>query len=276
MPLLYVSDFGNFDVYVYAVPTLKLVGKLTGFFEPEGVCSDAAGHVWIANTGTQQMLEFGPGNKKPIATLTDDLGYPVSCAVDAASGDLAVANLFGASGSGGILVYRHAAGTPIPYANPDQFFYYFDAYDDKGTLYVSGMTSKNVYSLSSLQRGKKTMSSITIKGGTLSYPGTVSWSGSSLVLGDQECRDTKTSCLYEAAVSGSIASITKSIPLTGSCDVAQVALQKTQMFGGNDDYCTHGKSSLNRWAFPAGGKSLDSVTGVHDPIGAAISQRESP
>jgi hypothetical protein len=270
-PLLYISDFYNFDVYIYSIPSLKLVGKLTGFFEPEGECSDAHGNVWIANTGSQQMLEFKPGDKTAIAMLADPLGYPVGCAIDAVTGNLAVANIFGVSGSGGILIYKHAAGTPTFYANPDQFYYYFDGYDAKGNLYASGMTSKKVYNLSSLRLGKKTMSSLSVHGGTLYFPGTVLWTGSTLVLGDQQCSGGTSSCLYEASVSGTTVSLANKIPLTGSCDVAQVALQDKQLLGGDYEYCTHVKSSnVNRWAFPRGGKPLASVTGDYDPIGAAI------
>lgn len=273
-PLLYISDFYNFDVYVYSVPSLKRVGKLTGFFEPEGECSDAHGDVWIAITGDELMEEFKPGDKTPIKTLSDPLGYPVGCAVDAATGNLAVANIFGASGPGGILVYKNAGGTPAFYANPNQFYYYFDAYDAKGNLYASGMTSKDAYSLSSLRVGKKSMSSLSVHGGTLYFPGTVLWNGSSLVLGDQQCGGGTSSCLYEASVSGTTVSITKKIPLTGSCDVIQVALQNSQLFGGNYEYCTHVKnSSVDRWAYPAGGKPLQSVTGVYYPIGAAITSK---
>jgi hypothetical protein len=271
-PLLYISDFYNFDVYIYSVPSLKMVGKLTGFFEPEGECSDAHGNVWIADTGYQQMLEFKPGDKTAIGKLVDPLGYPVACAIDAVTGNLAVANIFGVSGSGGILIYKNATGTPTFYANPNQFYYYFDGYDAKGNLYASGMTSKKVYTLSSLRLGKKTMSSLSIHGGTLYFPGTVLWTGSTLVLGDQQCSGGSSSCLYQASVSGTTVSLTKRIPLTGSCDVAQVALQSKQLFGGNYEYCTHVKSStVNRWAYPKGGKPLQSVTGDYDPIGAAIS-----
>jgi hypothetical protein len=270
-PLLYVTDFYNFDVYIYSVPSLKLVGKLTGFLEPEGECSDAHGNVWIAVTGDEAMEEFKPGGKTPIAQLDDPLGYPGSCAIDAATGNLAVANIFGSSGAGGILVYKNARGAPAFYANPSQYYYYFDGYDAHGNLYASGMTSKNVYALSMLRVGAKTMTSLSIRGGTLYFPGTVLWNGSDLVLGDQQCGGGTSSCLYEASLSGTTISLTKKIPLAGSCDVAQVALQSKELLGGDYEYCTQVKSSsVNRWAYPTGGKPLQSVTGDYDPIGAAV------
>lgn len=267
-PLLYVSSFGNFDVYVYSIPSLNLVERLSGFNEPQGECSDAAGNLWIANTGTQQMLKFAPLARKPSATLTDSVGYPVGCAVDARTGDLAVTDIFGTSGQGGILIYRNAAGTPKLYADSTEYYYYFAAYDDKDDLYTSGLTFGNVYSLSLLPRGARSMETVAIRGATLHYPGSVIWSESRLLLGDQECRGVKTSCLYEGSTSGRSVSIAKSISLTGSCDVAQVAIASSQMFGG--DRCSKDESRTQRWTFPAGGKPSKSVAGVKDPIGAAI------
>ncbi|HEY4433559.1 MAG TPA: hypothetical protein VGM99_04070 [Candidatus Cybelea sp.] len=270
-PLLYLSDFRNYDVYIYTVPALKMVGKITGFFEPQGECSDNNGNVWITNTGAQQILEFRPGSNRPVAMLDDSTGYPVGCAVDLRNGDLAVTNLFDLYGPGGVLVFKNARGTPRPYLNLNQFYYYFAGYDAHGNLYTDGLTKDNAFTLSLLPSGASKMSTITVRGATLHFPGTIVRSGSSLVIGDQECGGKKTSCLYEAAISGRTAAVMKTIDLRGSCDVAQTALANGRLFGGN--YCPQGTSGADRWAFPAGGKPQASVPGAHDPIGAAIVTR---
>jgi hypothetical protein len=219
------------------------------------------------------LLQFKRRHKNPINQLSDLFGYPASCAVDSSTGDLAVTNLADASGgAGGVLVYRHAHGTPSVYENPDQLYYYFAGYDSKGDLYASGMTAGNAYILSVLPKNKTKMSSIAIHGGRLYFPGTVLWNGSSLVLGDQKCKNTDSSCLYLASISGTTATITTTIPLTGSCDVAQMVVNRARMFGGDYASCKSAKSSIERWVFPAGGKPLQRVTDVQDPIGAAISR----
>src|SRR5271165_4406936 len=182
--LLYVSDAGTFDVLVYDFPALTLVGTLTGFNEPQGVCSDAHGNVWIANTGTQQMREFAHGGTTPIKRLADPLGYPAGCAIDPRSGNLAVTNLENFSGAGSVLVYEKAGGTPTPYSDPQVDAYYFAGYDAGGNLYVSGRSSKNAYRLSVLPHGSSRMSLVAVHGGTIDFPGTVAWNGSKLVLGD--------------------------------------------------------------------------------------------
>ncbi|HEV3091748.1 MAG TPA: hypothetical protein VGX91_09975 [Candidatus Cybelea sp.] len=268
-PLLFISDLGDYSVDVYSIPNLKLVEKIRGFNEPEGECSDAHGNVWIVNEDPQEILEFKPGSKSPIATLDDPTGSPVACAVNLHDGDLAVTNVFNGSGPGGVLVYKGARGTPRAYLNPNQFYYYFAGYDAHGNLYASGLTSKNTYSLSLLRAGAQSMSSISISGGTLYFPGAVFFSGPTIVLGDQQCGNKKTSCLYEATVTGKTATIARTIPLTGSCDVAQVALSGSQIFAG--DACPHHDSRSQGWSFPGGGKPFASSTGVTNPIGAAVS-----
>ncbi|HEY2473956.1 MAG TPA: hypothetical protein VGI19_04060 [Candidatus Cybelea sp.] len=272
-PLLFLTDFRNYDVYVYTVPKLKMVERITGFFQPQGECSDAHGNVWITNTGAQQILEFRPGSKRPIATLSDSRGYPAGCAINLRNGDLAVTDIFDVDGSGGVLVFRNARGTPKPYLNPEQYYYYFAGYDDKGNLYASGQTASsnsNAYILSVLPVGGHTMSTVEIHGAQLYFPGEVFRSGSSIVLGDQECGGKKTSCLYETRITAKTATVTKKIALTGSCDVAETALTSNAgLFGG--DYCPPGgRSTADRWRFPEGGKPLVTVPGNHDPIGAAI------
>ena len=47
--LLYVADEGANDVLVYTYPAGKLMGTLTGFETPTGICSNKAGDVFILN-----------------------------------------------------------------------------------------------------------------------------------------------------------------------------------------------------------------------------------
>ena len=169
--LLYVSDLGTFDVNVYAFPSLKPAGKLTGFDEPQGECGDAKGNVWITSTGNETIYKYAHGATQPSALLSDPLGFPIGCAVDPASGDLAVANFEDFSGGGSVLVYKRARGAPAAYSNPKGLSSYFAAYDGKGDLYVSGTAKKtHKYLLSVLPHDRTAMSSVAISGGTLYFP----------------------------------------------------------------------------------------------------------
>ena len=269
--LLYVSDLGTFDVNVYAFPSLKPAGKLTGFDEPQGECGDAKGSVWITSTGNETIYEYAHGATQPSATLSDPIGSPIGCAVDPASGNLAVSNLVDGSGGGSVLVYKHARGSPAAYSNPKGLSNYFAAYDSEGDLYVSGTAKKtHAYLLSVLPHDGATMSSVAISGGTLYFPGTVAWHGSTLVLGDQKCNKKASSCFYELHVSGMTATITDTTALTGACDVAQAWVGKAQIAGGDYRYCG-GPSSADLWRFPSGGDPTAKVGGLQIPVGAVVS-----
>jgi hypothetical protein len=270
--LLYVSDLGTFDVYVYHFPSLKLAGKLHGFDNPQGECADASGNVWIADTQSDRVFEYAHGGAKPIATFADPVGYPAGCAVDPLNGDLAVTNLYDFSGAGSVLVYKGAHGTPRVYANANFYYYYFGGYDRKGNLYVSGATASGGYLLAVLPHGSRSIALVKINGGTLYFPGTVAWLGSTLVLGDQRCKGHAGSCFYELRVSGGSARVTGVTPLRGSCDVVQAWVIAAHIVGGNDAaYCRKGRSTVDVWPYPAGGNPTSSVTGPRVPIGAALS-----
>lgn len=275
--LIYVSDLGTFDVYVYRYPSLKAAGKLHGFRDPQGECADASGDVWIADTQSQRMVEYAHGGDKPIATLADPVGYPAGCAIDGAAGDLAVTNLYDFSGAGSVLVYDGARGTPKVYANPQLYYYYFGGYDRKGDLYVSGATASGGYLLAVLPHGNSSMAVVKIGGGKLYFPGTVAWLGSTLVLGDQRCKGRKTSCFYELRVSGRSARITGTTPLRGSCDVVEAWVDTAHIIGGDDAaYCRKSRSAVDVWPYPAGGDPRSSVRGPRIPVGVALSVRRGP
>ena len=91
---------GTGDVYVYGYPGGKALGKLTGFGEPQGECTDTKGDVWIANTAKSQLVEYAHGGTSVIATLKDPGQYPSGCAVDGA-GDVAVTNIVSTRGGQG-------------------------------------------------------------------------------------------------------------------------------------------------------------------------------
>ena len=266
--LLYVSDVEGSVVDVYSVPTLKLVRKLKGFFQPQGECTNAAGDVWIADTGYQQLFEYAPGAGKPMATLDDYLGYPGSCAVNPVNGDLAVTNEVANSGSAQVLIYKNASGTPQAFRDKDQETDYFAAYDDAGNLYVTGETIKRAFLLSWLRAGAKTLSTIKFSGATIHEAGVALWNDGDLILGDQACNGGKTSCLYVATVSGDTAGVQRTIALADSCDVVQVALYDGALYGGNSECAKH-KTGVDSWSYP-GGERESAVTGLHAPVGAAI------
>ena len=70
--LLYISNIGTASVTAYTYVdggSLILVGQLTGFTSPAGMCADKAGDVWITDSGTDTVYEYQHGGTTPIATI---------------------------------------------------------------------------------------------------------------------------------------------------------------------------------------------------------------
>jgi hypothetical protein len=183
--LLYGAAFGTNDVYVYTYPKGKLVGTLTGFNEPQGECVDRGGNVFIANTGTSQLIEYVHGGTSPIATLNDPNQYPVSCSVNPINEDLAVANILsGSGGPGSVSIYKKGRGTPKIYSDSNFFRMYFLGYDAKGDLFVDGSNSSASFKYAELPKGSKTFTDITLNK-AIAFPGDVQYDGKYVAVGDQ-------------------------------------------------------------------------------------------
>jgi hypothetical protein len=85
--LLYVGDWDTNDVNVFDYKSGKLVGALTGFDEPYGMCVDAAGDIYVSNFEGGNAVEYAHGGTTVLNTY-DSSGEPIGCSVDA-KGDVA-------------------------------------------------------------------------------------------------------------------------------------------------------------------------------------------
>ena len=284
--LLFVTDADVGDVYIYKFPSLKPEGTRTGFNDPLGMCSDAKGDVWLANALGYQMIELSHSGKR-LNTLTDTTGYPVACAVDLRTGNLAVVNVGLSSGPGGILVYADAKGTPMAYTDPSMPRPYFVAYDRSGNFYVDGDDVSGNFILAECAVGcaSNGMSTISISGGTIYAPGFVQWyvPGGYLAVGDQYCLHDgeRQSCMYSVSISGSSGTITNTTYLNNSsgtpaCDVVQAVIFPNNKITGSDyEYCNRAATTTYVWPFSVGGNPKDSYANPDYmlPEGVAISTK---
>jgi hypothetical protein len=279
--LLFISDDGTNQVNMYTMPGMVLKGELTNFSEPQGMCSDAAGNIWVTNTGTASVIQLSRTGTV-LNTLTDGIGFPVGCAVNKKTGDLAVTNIFDDTGSGAsVLVYPNATGTPEEFSSTSLTEIFFPTYDASGNLFVDGFGPAG-FALGEVPAGSTTLTNVSISGATLFFPGGMNWDGanSSLVIGDQECEGAGASCQYSATVSGGVATITGSTSLddksglpAGDVDQAVIGPQG-RYFAGGIISADSNASSVDRWMFPAGGVPTNfNDTTVVEPIGAAISNK---
>ncbi|MFY9666233.1 MAG: hypothetical protein WAL67_00700 [Candidatus Cybelea sp.] len=265
--LIYVSSVLTNDVYVYSYSAQKLVGTLTGFTTPYGLCSDKSGNVWVANDGASQMVEYAHGGTSSIATLGDPSEYPEGCAVDPATGNLAVANFSSNSGGGNVVIYAGARGSPQAYSDPSIVNYRFCGYDAKGDLFVDGVNGSSAFVLAELPKGGNTFKNIAISQ-SIEWPGAVQWDGKDVAIGD-----TDTVTVYRVnPTSGKVLGSTKldganyvdQFWINGSVSTRKKA-KKTRMLAPSQDGGT-----LALYKYPAGGSALWSIS-VQEPFGVTVS-----
>jgi hypothetical protein len=78
-PLLYATDASDNIVYVIALPSGKLAGKLTGFDQPQGDCADNKGNVFVTDTQAKRIVGYRHAAKEAYAVLDDPAYLPVGC-----------------------------------------------------------------------------------------------------------------------------------------------------------------------------------------------------
>jgi hypothetical protein len=186
--LVYLSDFYASEVPFYKWESTKLKGTIsTGLEDPQGMCN-GSGHAWISNTDASDLAEYAFGGTTEIGTLSDAGYYPVACAVDPTTGNLAVANIFTTSdGAGNVVIYSHASGSGTAYTVPNIAEPFFLTYDDTGNLFVDGhpVLFGSGFAFAELPAGSGSFSAVTLNK-AIAFPGPVQWDGSYVATEDQE------------------------------------------------------------------------------------------
>jgi hypothetical protein len=261
--LLYISDIGTYDVYVYSYPKGALEGTLTGLSGPEGECVDKRGDIFIANFSTSSILEYAHGGTSPIANLSDPGYYPAGCSIDPTTGNLAVTNYVSTSnGQGNVVIYQGAKGNPKEaYADSVISEMGFCGYDDAGNLFVDGSTSGNAFAFAELPSGGTSLKNISLNR-SIGLPGGVQWDGAHVAVGDR-----KTNVIHQFTISGTKGQEAGTTPLTGASDVDQFWIEGPNVVGSDP-----GAANAMFWNYPAGGSATKTVAGLHEPIGATVSE----
>lgn len=272
--LLYVSDLTAGKVYMYSYPWGKLEGTLTKLAGPDSICADNAGHVWITESDTSEIVEYAHGGTKPIARLQDTGYWPSDCAVNPKTGDLAVANVFTSNGEGtpgNLVVYKKAAGKPHAFTTTGVNNYMYVTYDSHGNLFVDGFGAYNDFALAELPAGSSAMTSITIDhdiaaGNTAD----VKWDGKYLAIADAGAN-----AIYRVVVSGQRG---KTMGTTRLGDVssgylAHICFPKvTRRTGEAARVILPNNTTVGYWAYPAGGNMKRRVTkSLLFALGVAVS-----
>jgi hypothetical protein len=146
--LLYISNFYNSNILVFTYPGGKNVGTISSD-EPQGECTSKTsnGNWWAVASGDEEILEYAHGGTSPISTLSENVGEPAGCAIDPTTGNLAVTLL----GTGDVVIFTGGSGTGTTIAD-DLSSTYFAAYDDKGDLFVDGITPSDAVGVVELHK----------------------------------------------------------------------------------------------------------------------------
>lgn len=283
--LLFVSDAATGDVNVFTMPGMALKGQLTGFYQPQGECSNyKTGNIWVVDTGALSAYQFTRTGTL-VSTVTATQGFPVGCAVNPVNGDVALTDIYGFEGAGGVEIFPGGSGSPTFVQNAGQYEYYFDGYDPSGNLYTDGWSPSFTFTVSEIPFGSNAASTINLAGGQIYFPGMVQWygPGSYLAIGDQNCNGGFAgACIYPATISGSTATLGNPTVLSAynganTCDVVQAVISPQQKYvaGGDAQGCGYANTSADRWAYPAGSLPTNYYNGssLVYPIGAAISNK---
>jgi hypothetical protein len=263
--LLYVSDVGKNQVYVFSYPRGSLVRTLSGFNSPVSECSDTAGNVYITNTNAENVLEYAHGGSNPIATYADENFLPVDCAVDPVSGKLAVAN-YGPKGSnrGNLAIYGAGKTTPKFYEDPSVRAYVSCTYDGSGYLFVAGLNDVYAFALIELPKGSRKFERIKLDQSFSSRSG-VRWDGKHVAISDGS------STVYAFAVAGTRARLVHTIQLQNAVNVVQFWIDGSTLIG--PDGPDGGHNDAGFWKYPDGGAPKKTIGGglLKNPSAATIS-----
>ncbi len=253
--LLYV-DVGGKSIDVFTSPSGKLIGTLTGFKGLTSLCSDANGNVWVTKTGGAKgghLIEYAHGGTSPIATLEDSRNAPHSCAVDAVTGNLAVAN----RGSN-VAVYTAAQGLPTYYSTVGfvENVHYI-TYDNAGSAYFASSRHHPAY----LPKG----SSSVMKFGCIPTPnahGAYHWDGQYLAVLTQSRE------VWRYAISGRSAKRVGVVKLntTWPYYIANFWVQGSTLIAAGE-----AQGMVYFFKYPGGGSPTKTISGVDRPSALAVS-----
>jgi hypothetical protein len=262
--LLYVSDVGTNEIYVYSYPGGSPAGSLKGFATPLAECAGAAGDVFVVNTNKSDVLRYAHGGTKPIAILKDAGELPQDCAHDRATGDLAVTN-YGPSGSnaGSVAVFKQSKGTPRLLKDAGVLQYLFCAYDGQGDLFVDGLDFSFNFVLIELPKGGTKFARIALNQRFKGW-GALQWDGKDLAIGDGA------TTIYRFAIGRHGATRIGVTQLKRASNVVQFSIQGTSLIAA--DGPNGGRRDVGFWKYPAGGDPMKTLTGkFRNPSGVALS-----
>jgi hypothetical protein len=267
-----VSDAGTNTVDIYN-ESGALQATLTGFSEPQGMTSDRAGNIYIADTANGQIQIWAPPYSGPPTLLADPGQYPAGVDQRNNGGFIAVSNIISQSGTAGsISLYRNGSQVAT-ISDPNLQECFFLAFDHAGNLYFTGFNtafSVIVGEVAHASTGGRTVQYLTTSN-SISFPGGVQVNNDGTIdIGDQS--DPSQIYTYNAPSGGSLGSPISTTSLSSSVDAVTFALK---VHNHNLYTADAGAAASQEYSFP-GGTLENSISGLVEPIGVALTPAQMP
>ncbi|MGA7355741.1 MAG: NHL repeat-containing protein [Candidatus Cybelea sp.] len=272
----------------------KQTAQLTGFSEPQGLALDAAGNLYVADTSNSRIQVYAAGFKGTPTTINDPGEFPASVTIDS-KGNLGVANILTTSDGPGSVSFFNNGGTLLTTLSNANFAkVIFDAFDDKGNLYIDGTNASGAFVAGEVVGGVSGKAiTILATGNSVGYPGGIAISSRhKIVLDDQQ---NLTIFTYNAPVKGSLGMPIATTPLTGAGDPISFAFTRTNRgiwvadaargLSSGSTASAPGEpppkvlvSSADRYRYPKGGESSKDILFQHgaQPDGIVLSRDAQP
>lgn len=267
--LLYVSDSKTYDVYVYSYPKGKLVGTLTGQNNPGGMCVDKKGDVFVTQLyGGGHIVEYAHGGTTALESLSDPGYEPGGCSVDFSTGNLAVSNIINDSFDvGNLLIFRKAKGTPMVIDAPPQSVSGGEwgsvntcAYDGEGNIFIAGHGYPDANVFAEVPKNSAKMVNVTLDQNFGNGIGNVQWDGSHItfadIVGDVYAFLVKNAKGKEVGAT-----------LVRNSDQVDYGWIEGKTYIAPQQFA----ADVLFYKYPAGGKSVEMITGMSAPFGVTVS-----
>ena len=220
-----VSDASDNVVDIFNA-TGEQTAQLTGFSQPQGLALDTAGNLYVADTNNSRIQVYAAGFKGTPTTINDPGEFPASVTIDS-KGNLGVTNILTTSGGPGSVSFFNKGGTLLATLSNANFAkVFFDAFDDKGNLYIDGTNESGAFVAGEVVGGMSGKAiSILATGNSVGFPGGIAISSTDkIALDDQQ---NLTIFTYNAPVKGSLGMPIATTPLTGAGDPISFAFTRT-------------------------------------------------
>jgi hypothetical protein len=269
-----VSDASNYDVYAYTTKG-KLVATITGLSQPQGLASDTAGSIYIANTSASNILVYKNDYKTLLATYNDANQYPAGVGYDDTTGVVGVTNIISTAGGAGSVSFYAKGKTSKPcvtVSNANFARVYFGGFDKAGDFFVDGENSSGavVVGVVTGQCKAKAITPLTTSN-AISFPGGVEVTPTDEVAIDDQLGPAVYT--YKNSIKKTLGKPVSTTPLTGASDPVTFAFTKTATDLWTADA---GLVAAPEYAYPKGGSPITTITSAGQPIGVAVTPVEIP